>query len=129
MSGPSDALTLRFLCRFHLLFYSERFPRVNDINYRAWSCRFEIFQKRPSMTAIGIGGVYALGREVIEPLKISVPTCRGSGNGIDLIERMCLHHNFLFIGVLERFGPLDRVFALCAYRSAPAETSDVPTHN
>jgi hypothetical protein len=58
-------LTLCFLRRFHFLFHGKRFSGVNDVDYCTRSCGFKIFQKCPSMTAVGVRGVYALGREVI----------------------------------------------------------------
>lgn len=75
-------LTLCLLRRFHFLFYGKSFPGVNDVDYRTRSCGFEIFQKCPSMTTVRIRGVDALGREVIEFLKVSVPMQRWLGNDV-----------------------------------------------
>lgn len=86
---------------------------MNDVDYCARSCGFEVFQKCPSVTAVGGRGVYALGREVIKFLKVSVPVYHWLGNVAWVIVGMRLHYNFLFVGVLERFGPLNRVFTLC----------------
>ena len=79
-------LTLPFLCCFHFLFDSKRFPRVNDVDYCAWSRSFEVLQKCPSVAAVGVRGIYALGRKVIELLKVSVPVDRWFGNGTRVIE-------------------------------------------
>ena len=84
-SGPLRifwvTLTLCFLRSLHLFFHCERLARVYDIDYRTWSSGLEIFQKGSSVAAVGIRGVYALGREVVELLEIGVPMCSRSGNG------------------------------------------------
>ena len=52
-----------------------------DIDYCTGSSGLEIFQKGPSVAAVGIRGVYALGREVVELLEIGVPMWSRSENG------------------------------------------------
>ena len=121
-------LTLCFLRSLHLFFHCERLARVYDIDYRAWSSGLEIFQKSSSVTAVGIRGVYALGREVVKLLEIRVPMWSRSENRDRWVEGVHLHYDFLLVGVLKRFGPLDCVFPLCTYRCAPAQTSDIPAH-
>jgi len=68
-------LTLCFLCGPHLFFYCESFPGVYYIDYRTWSSGFEIFQERPGVTAVGVGGVYAFGGEIVQFLEVGVPVC------------------------------------------------------
>jgi len=68
-----STLTLRFLCGLHLFFYRERFPGVDDVDYRAWPGGFEVLQERPGVTAVGVGGVYAFGGEIVELLEIGIP--------------------------------------------------------
>ena len=48
---------------------------MNDIDYRAGPSGLEVFQKRSGVTAVGIGGIYAFGGEVIEFLEIGIPVC------------------------------------------------------
>ena len=75
MEDPWTALTLCFLCGFHFFLYREGFSRVYDIDYRTWSSGLEIFQKGPSVTTIGIGGVYAFGGEIVKFFEVGVPVC------------------------------------------------------
>ena len=67
------------------------------------------------MTAVGIGGVYAFGGEIVEFLEVGVPANSRLENRIEAIGWSDLHYDFLLIGVLEWFGPLDSVLALCTY--------------
>ena len=75
MEDPRTILTLRFLRSFHFLLYRKGFPGVYDIDYRTWSGGLEIFQKSPSVAAVGIGGVYAFCREIVKFLEVGVPVC------------------------------------------------------
>ena len=85
MENSLTALTLCLLCSFHLLFYRKRLPGVYDIDYRAWTGGFEIFQERPGVTAVGVGGVYAFGGKVVEFLEVGVPVCGSLGNGFKAV--------------------------------------------
>ena len=69
------ALTLYFLCSFHFFFHRKRFPGVYDIDDCAWSSSFEIFQERPGVTTVSVGGVYAFGGEIVEFLEVGIPAC------------------------------------------------------
>jgi len=75
MGDPWTPLTLCFLRSFHFFLYRKGFSGVYDIDYRTWSSGLEIFQKGSSVTAVGIGGVYAFGREIIKFLEVGVPVC------------------------------------------------------
>jgi len=44
-----------------------------NIDYRTWSSGFKIFQKGSGVTAVGVGGVYALGGEIVEFFEVGVP--------------------------------------------------------
>ena len=85
MRNRGTVLTLCFLRSFHFFFYRERFPGVYNIDYRTWSGGLEIFQERPGVTAVSVGGVYTLGGEIIELLEVGVPVCIRLGNGIGVI--------------------------------------------
>ena len=75
MRNRGTVLTLCFLRSFHFFFYRERFPGVYNIDYRTWSGGLEIFQECSGVTAVGVGGVYTLGGEIIEFLEVGVPVC------------------------------------------------------
>lgn len=53
----------------------------------AWSEFLEVFDVGPGVAAVGVGGVFALSGEVIQFAGVRI------------------HHNLLFIGVLERLEP------------------------
>jgi hypothetical protein len=61
----SNLRTLRLLCNANLVLYLECFTRVDDINDRAGSRRFEVLQKCPRVATVRVRRVYALCREVV----------------------------------------------------------------
>lgn len=75
MGTPWIAPTLCFLCSLYFFLYRKRFTGVYDIDYRAWSSGFQILQECPGVAAVGVGGVYAFGGEIIEFLEVGVPVC------------------------------------------------------
>ena len=73
MGDPWTALTLCFLRSLHFFLYRKGFSGVYDIDYCTWSSGLEIFQKSSSVTAVGIGRVYAFGREIVKFFEVGVP--------------------------------------------------------
>ena len=82
-----------------------------DINNRTRPRGLQILQKRSGVPSVRVGRVYALGRKVVEFLKVGV------------------HDNLLFVGVLERFGAFDGIFALRADGGTPSEARNIASHD
>jgi len=80
------------------------------------------------MSAISVGRVNTLRREIVQFLKISIPG-KGSENRTRGIgKRNDVHDDLLFVCVFEGFGPLYRVLALRAYTCASAQPGNVSSH-
>lgn len=86
-----------------------------DIYDRTWTSRLQIFQKDSRVPSVCVGRVDTFRREVVQFLKVRVPGIDQFRNSRSRRVPANSHDNLLLIGVLERFGALDGVFALRAY--------------
>jgi len=57
--------TLRLLRRTNLVLHLERLSRVDDVDDRAGPRRFEVLQECARVSAVRVGRIYALCREVV----------------------------------------------------------------